>query len=113
MRRLLRITGGGLRARGGVQAVSAAIRAIGRRRGVIAGGIPSIKETPRHFTHALAKLGQKLQRAFIMRGRLLGLRISLRWLLVALRGGVLLRITTLRLRVARGRWIVALLLRLY
>ena len=102
-----------MRARGGVQAVSAAIRAIGRRRGVIAGGIPSIKETPRHFTHALAKLGQKLQRAFIMRGRLLGLRISLRWLLVALRGGVLLRITTLRLRVTRGRWIVALLLRLY
>ena len=75
--------------------------AVALRWVVIAGRVASIEETACHFTHALAKLGQKLQRAFILRLWLLGVAIARllrrivggRWLIV------LLRVTTLRLLV--------------
>lgn len=103
LRRLLRISGGGLRARRGVQAVAAAVLTVALRWGVIAGGVFSIEETACHLAHALAKLRQKLQRAFILRlGLLLRIAVALRCLLVTLRclliarrRAVLLRITTL------------------
>lgn len=106
LRRLLRIIGSGLRARRGVQAV-AAVLTIALRWVVIAGGVFSIEKTARHLAHALAKLRQKLQRAFILRlGLLLRiavalwcLLVTLRCLLIALRRAVLLRITTLLLRI--------------
>lgn len=75
--------------------------AVAGSRVVIAGRVASVEETACHFTHALAKLGQKLQRAFILR-RLL-LRVAVARLLRRVVGGrwlvVLLRITTLRLLV--------------
>lgn len=107
LRRLLRIIGSSLRARGGVQAVAAAVLTVALRRVVITGGVFSIEETACHLAHALAKLRQKLQRALILRlGLLLRIAVTLRCLLVtlrclliALRRAVLLRITTLRLRI--------------
>ncbi len=100
LRRLLRITGGSLLTWIGVQTVAAAILAVALRWVVIAGGVTPVEKTTRHFTHALAKLRQKLQRAFIVcRWRRLLIAVALRLLLVALRCGlaVLLRITTLLL----------------
>ena len=102
LRRLLWIAGCCLLTRIGVQTVAASVLAIALRRGVMAGGVPSIKEAARHFTHALTKLGQKLQRAFILRrGLLLWIAVARRLLLVALGCllAVLLRITTLLLRI--------------
>ena len=109
--RLLRVLGGRLRTRAGVEAVStaAAVLAVAGRRIVIAGGVASVKKAARHFTHALAKLGQKLQRAFILRLLLLGVAVARRRLLIAWRRRVLLRITTLRLGIALGLGIIALL----
>lgn len=96
LRRLLRIGLSGLRARGGVQAVAAAVLTVALRWGVIAGGVLAIEKAACHLAHALAKLRQKLQRAFILRlGLLLRIAIAGRGLLVTLRGAVLLRITTL------------------
>ena len=109
--RLLRVIGGRLRTRAGVEAVSATatVLAVAGRRTVIAGGVPSVKEAARHLAHALAKLGQKLQRAFILRLLLLGVTVAGRRLLIALRRRVLLRITTLWLGVALRLGIIALL----
>ncbi len=96
LRRLLRIIGSGLRARRGVQAVAAAALTVALRWVVIAGGVFSIEKTACHLAHALAKLWQKLQWAFILRlGLLLRIAVALRRLLIALRRAVLLRITTL------------------
>lgn len=90
----------------GVQAVGTAL-AIGTGwRGFIAGGVLAIEQAAHHFAHAVAKLGQKLQRIFILL-RLLILRLVIgRLLILWLRLGVLrlLRVTTLWLL------IVALLL---
>jgi len=96
---LLRVVGRRLLTRRGIQTVTAVLT-IAWRRVVIASRVTSIKETARHFTHALAKLGQKLQRAFIL--RLLRVTVA-RLLRGRIVGGrrlvVLLRITTLRLRI--------------
>lgn len=109
LRRLLRIIGSGLRARSGVQAVAAAVLTVALRWVVISGGVLSIEKTACHLAHALAKLRQKLQRAFILRlGLLLRIAVALRCLLVTLRRTVLLRITTL-LGITLRLLIVALL----
>lgn len=80
--------------------------AVALRWVVIAGRVASIEETACHFAHALAKLGQKLQRAFILRWLLL-LRVAVARLLRRIVGGrwlvVLLRVTTLRLLVVALR----------
>lgn len=99
--RLLRVIGNCLLARSGVQTVAAAVLTVALRWVVIAGGVLSIEETACHLAHALAKLRQKLQRAFILRlGLLLRVAVALRCLLIALRRAVLLRITTLLLWIA-------------
>lgn len=116
LRRLLWVRGSCLRARSGVQAVAAAVLTVALRWVVIASGVLSIEKTACHFTHALAKLRQKLQRAFILRRGLLLrvavtlwlLLVALRCLLIPLRWAVLLRITTL-LRITLRLLIVALL----
>ena len=102
--RLLRIIGSCLLARSGVQTVAAAVLTVALRWVVIAGGVLSIEKTACHLAHALAKLRQKLQRAFILRlGLLLRVAVALGCLLVTLRyllRCVLLRITTLLLGIA-------------
>lgn len=114
---LLRVNRGRLRAWGGVQAVAASVLAIARSGIIVAGGVLPVKEATRHLAHAAAKLGQELQGALILRLCLLRVAIAWRLLLVTLgrlliagRWGVLLWISTLRLRIALRLRIIALLL---
>ena len=97
---LLLIVRRGLLTRARIQAVAAVLTIAGRGC-IVAGGVLSVKEAAHHFAHAMAEFGKKLQRIFILRRRLLWVAVTLRRLLIAGRrcGLILLRITTLRLRI--------------
>ena len=111
LRRLLWIIRSRLLTRARIQIVSASALAISRRWIVITGGVPTIKKPTRHLAHALAKLGQKLQRALILGLGLLRVTVAGGRLLIAGRGRVLLlRVTTLLRRVTLSWLIIALLL---
>ena len=79
---LLRIIGCLILARVGIQ-IATAVLAVAGRGIVVAGGILPVEEPAHHFPHSFAELGQKLNRALVLRLRLLWVSVAPGLLLAA------------------------------